>query len=131
MDVTPRRYLFVPNAYQGWGLDLQSMQESLDDARRHGIVVRALVFINPGNPTGNCLTREDLETLVRFCVDNRYVLLVALHRDNDRGAVMCVVTPSCFTPLAPAAGSSRHHLRRPSMTHSRLLPLNIRTCDCL
>ncbi|CAI5956621.1 unnamed protein product [Closterium sp. NIES-65] len=37
--------------------------------------VRCLVFINPGNPTGNCLSEENLKELVKFCVDERLVLL--------------------------------------------------------
>ena len=37
--------------------------------------VRAMVFINPGNPTGQCLSREDLEGLVRFAHANGLVLL--------------------------------------------------------
>lgn len=55
---------------KGWGLDLASMENALAEARRNGITVRALVFINPGNPTGNCLTVPDLQQLVRFAYNN-------------------------------------------------------------
>ena len=55
---------------KGWGLDLASMENALAEARRSGITVRALVFINPGNPTGNCLTVPDLQQLVRFAYNN-------------------------------------------------------------
>jgi aspartate/methionine/tyrosine aminotransferase len=34
-----------------------------------------MVFINPGNPTGQCLSRTDMEALVRFCYEQRIVLL--------------------------------------------------------
>lgn len=34
-----------------------------------------MVFINPGNPTGQCLSRGDLENLVRFCYKHRLVVL--------------------------------------------------------
>lgn len=37
--------------------------------------VRALVFINPGNPTGNCLSVENLRDLIQFCNDEKIVLL--------------------------------------------------------
>ena len=37
--------------------------------------VRALVVINPGNPTGQCLTRESMEELVAFCEHHKLVLL--------------------------------------------------------
>ncbi|CAM9376964.1 unnamed protein product [Phaeothamnion confervicola] len=59
----------------GWGLDLPAMQRSLDKARGDGLCMRALVFINPGNPTGQCLTRKNLEQLVHFCHQNRLVLM--------------------------------------------------------
>lgn len=34
-----------------------------------------MVFINPGNPTGQCLSRQDLEGLVRFAHKHKLVLL--------------------------------------------------------
>jgi aspartate/methionine/tyrosine aminotransferase len=35
----------------------------------------ALVFINPGNPTGQCLPGEAVSRLVAWCAANRVVLL--------------------------------------------------------
>lgn len=64
-------YLDEPN---GWSLDISELQRSLNTARAEGIVCRALVFINPGNPTGQCLTEENLRDLITFCYDNRLVL---------------------------------------------------------
>ena len=40
-----------------------------------GVTVRGMVFINPGNPTGQCLSRKDLEGLVRFAHKHKLVLL--------------------------------------------------------
>ena len=39
----------------------------VDAARAQGKCVRALVVINPGNPTGQVLERANQEELVRFC----------------------------------------------------------------
>ena len=36
----------------GWGLEVSELQKQLEDAKSKGITVRALVVINPGNPTG-------------------------------------------------------------------------------
>lgn len=52
---------------------MASLNNALAEAKRNGITLRALVFINPGNPTGNCLTVSDLQQLVRFAYDNRLV----------------------------------------------------------
>lgn len=37
---------------RNWALNLEELQRSLKEARDEGKLVRGLVFINPGNPTG-------------------------------------------------------------------------------
>lgn len=37
--------------------------------------VRGLVFINPGNPTGQCLAEANVRDLIDFCMKERLVLL--------------------------------------------------------
>ncbi|KAJ1962925.1 alanine transaminase [Dipsacomyces acuminosporus] len=58
-----------------WGLDISDLQKSLDAARANGADVRALVVINPGNPTGGCLLESNIEEIVRFCERERLVIL--------------------------------------------------------
>ncbi|PPD82410.1 hypothetical protein GOBAR_DD20668 [Gossypium barbadense] len=36
----------------GWGLEVSELKKQLQEAKSNGITVRALVVINPGNPTG-------------------------------------------------------------------------------
>ena len=60
---------------KGWALDLAEMRRSLQAARAKGICVRGLVFINPGNPTGQCLTESNLRDLISFCFENELVLM--------------------------------------------------------
>lgn len=36
----------------GWGLEISDLKSQLETARSKGTTVRALVVINPGNPTG-------------------------------------------------------------------------------
>ena len=57
-----------------WSLNVNELQRSLNTARAQGITVRAMVFINPGNPTGQCLSEENIRDLIRFCHDNHIVL---------------------------------------------------------
>lgn len=59
----------------GWSLDMVEMQRSLDAARAKGICVRVLVYINPGNPTGNCLSEQNVRDVLQFCYDNSLVLI--------------------------------------------------------
>lgn len=37
--------------------------------------VRAMVIINPGNPTGQCLSVANLQEIVNFCIKEKLVLL--------------------------------------------------------
>jgi aspartate/methionine/tyrosine aminotransferase len=55
-------------------LDINELQRSIDDGRAKGICPRALVFINPGNPTGQCLSEQNIHDLIVFCYNNRLVL---------------------------------------------------------
>eukprot|EP01035_Chromulina_nebulosa_P020638 gene20638-26756_t len=59
----------------GWSLDISELQRSLNEAKAKGITCRGLVFINPGNPTGQCLTEENVRELIQFCYNNRIVLM--------------------------------------------------------
>ena len=40
-----------------------------------GTNVRGMVFINPGNPTGQCLSEANLRDLVRFAHKEKVVLM--------------------------------------------------------
>lgn len=37
--------------------------------------VRAMVIINPGNPTGQCLSEANLREIINFCIQENLVLL--------------------------------------------------------
>lgn len=58
----------------GWALNIEELQRSYNVARSKGINCRALVFINPGNPTGQCLTENNVRDLIIFCHKNRIIL---------------------------------------------------------
>lgn len=67
----------------GWSLDFDELARAVADAKRKGVQVRGMVFINPGNPTGQCLSKKDLEGLVKFAYKNRLVLLAdEVYQDN-------------------------------------------------
>ncbi|KAI5422251.1 alanine aminotransferase 2 [Lathyrus oleraceus] len=59
----------------GWGLEISELKKQLEDARSKGISVRALVVINPGNPTGQVLAEENQRAIVEFCKKEGLVLL--------------------------------------------------------
>nr|DAD44159.1 TPA_asm: hypothetical protein HUJ06_002389 [Nelumbo nucifera] len=59
----------------GWGLEISELKKQLLDAKSKGIVVRALVVINPGNPTGQVLAEGNQREIVEFCKKEGLVLL--------------------------------------------------------
>eukprot|EP00270_Netrium_digitus_P002663 TRINITY_DN13023_c0_g1_i5.p1 TRINITY_DN13023_c0_g1~~TRINITY_DN13023_c0_g1_i5.p1 ORF type:complete len:574 (-),score=127.74 TRINITY_DN13023_c0_g1_i5:199-1920(-) len=59
----------------GWGLTIDELERQLQLAQTSGCTVRALVIINPGNPTGQILDAKNQEEVVKFCVENGLVLL--------------------------------------------------------
>ncbi|KAK3812957.1 MAG: pyridoxal phosphate-dependent transferase [Benniella sp.] len=60
---------------KGWGLTTEELQRSYDEAAKKGVDTRALVIINPGNPTGQCLTESNMREIVDFCHRNKVILL--------------------------------------------------------
>ncbi|XP_073139537.1 alanine aminotransferase 2-like [Henckelia pumila] len=59
----------------GWGLEVSELENQLETARSKGICVRALVVINPGNPTGQVLAENNQKQIVEFCKKEGLVLL--------------------------------------------------------
>ena len=41
------------------------------DAAKEKSDIKAIVLINPGNPTGQVLTRENIEAVVKFCAEKK------------------------------------------------------------
>ncbi|KAK5105715.1 hypothetical protein LTR62_002350 [Meristemomyces frigidus] len=58
-----------------WGTDLGGMREALAKAKKEGIDVRAVVVINPGNPTGASLKAEDIRGVLEMAAEERLVVL--------------------------------------------------------
>jgi len=49
-----------------WKLSRAMLEDSLHEARRYGVRVRAICVINPGNPTGSLLGRGDIAMVIDF-----------------------------------------------------------------
>lgn len=59
----------------GWSMDFNEITRDVQAARNRGTNVRGMVFINPGNPTGQCLSEANLRDLVRFAHKEKVVLM--------------------------------------------------------
>jgi len=58
-----------------WGTSIAEIEQAIDKAAKDGIVPKALVIINPGNPTGALLDEETQIKLVKLCEEHSLVLL--------------------------------------------------------
>lgn len=71
------------NESTAWGLNIEELKRSLKESRCKGTDVRALVLINPGNPTGSILTTDNLRELIHFCREERLIILAdEVYQDN-------------------------------------------------
>ncbi|EEY66057.1 alanine aminotransferase 2 [Phytophthora infestans T30-4] len=65
-------YLDEANA---WGLDVDELARAVKEARDAGKSVRAMAVINPGNPTGQCLSEKNIEEIIKFCKKEDILIL--------------------------------------------------------
>lgn len=59
----------------GWDMNMEELERSLKEAQAKGIVVNSFVVINPGNPTGQVLSRQAIKDICSFCSKHNLVLL--------------------------------------------------------
>lgn len=63
------------NESHNWATDISVVEKSLADARSKDIDVRAIVVINPGNPTGGVLKIEDMEKILVLAAKEHLVVI--------------------------------------------------------
>lgn len=64
-----------------WSLEVSELERALNEAKECN--PRVLVVINPGNPTGQVLTRANIENVIRFAHKNHLFLLAdEVYQDN-------------------------------------------------
>lgn len=65
-----------------WALDISELERAFGKSKRTSNP-RVLVVINPGNPTGQVLSRENIEDIIRFAQKNKLFLLAdEVYQDN-------------------------------------------------
>ena len=63
------------NENDGWQITVEDLEKSLEKSKAEGVNVKAIVLINPGNPTGQILKKETMKGIVEFCQRNSIVIL--------------------------------------------------------
>ncbi|CAE7566774.1 gpt [Symbiodinium pilosum] len=60
---------------KGWAIDVEVIEDKIKAFIAGGGRLRGIAVINPGNPTGNVLSRETIESIVRLCSKYKMVIL--------------------------------------------------------
>jgi len=60
---------------KNWSVDIDSLSKVYKEYYESGHRLKALVVINPGNPTGNILSEQNIEDIIKFCYENKLVIL--------------------------------------------------------
>jgi aspartate/methionine/tyrosine aminotransferase len=75
---------------RNWGLSRDMLENAYERAREEGIRARAIVVINPGNPTGAVLEEEDVHMVLDFAREHNLTILADevyqenVYRPEDR-----------------------------------------------
>jgi alanine transaminase len=65
-----------------WSLEVNELERAMNESKDK-CMPRVLVVINPGNPTGQVLTRTNIEKVIRFAYENHLFLLAdEVYQDN-------------------------------------------------
>lgn len=66
-----------------WTIKVSDLEHSLSEARARGVHPRALVIINPGNPTGQCMSEKEVADVLAFAAREGLVLMAdEVYQDN-------------------------------------------------
>ncbi|CAM9366800.1 unnamed protein product [Phaeothamnion confervicola] len=71
----------------GWSVSVEKLRGALTVARAGGVCVRAIVVINPGNPTGQVLSEADVKGIIELAAtENLAIVADEVYQDNIWGA---------------------------------------------
>jgi aspartate/methionine/tyrosine aminotransferase len=78
---------YYPDEDHGWTLDRSVLEESWSDATRRGVTVKAIVVINPSNPTGAVLPAAGVQEVIAFALEHDLAVIAdEVYQDNLYGA---------------------------------------------
>ncbi|KAG5419411.1 ALT1 [Candida metapsilosis] len=60
---------------KGWATNPEEIRQLIKESADNGISIKALVVINPGNPTGAILSRDDIAELISISAEHGIVLI--------------------------------------------------------
>ncbi len=78
-----RQVNFYMDEANDWKLSQAMLESSLAEAEGRGVKVRAICVINPGNPTGSVMDRDNIAMVIRFAkAHNLAILADEVYQEN-------------------------------------------------
>ncbi len=72
-----------------WSLNEKHLEESIQEAHKNNINPVAIAVINPGNPTGAVLSKENIEMIIRFAKKHNISILAdEVYQENIYGEAL-------------------------------------------
>lgn len=60
---------------QNWALDTADVKKKIESAKKQGLNLRCIVVINPGNPTGQVLSKSNIQEIIDICYKNNILII--------------------------------------------------------
>jgi len=78
---------YYPDENEGWILTRNTLEDSYLKAKNNGVNIRAIVVINPGNPTGSVLNKSCVDEVVDFASEKGLAIIAdEVYQDNTYGS---------------------------------------------
>jgi alanine transaminase len=58
-----------------WGTDAVKLEQIIQNAKREALELKAMVVINPGNPTGSVLSEKNIEDIIHIAARDHIVII--------------------------------------------------------
>ena len=92
---------YYPDEENDWALNRKILEEAYAQASAEGVKVKAIVVINPGNPTGAILDKESVYEVISFAkTHNLAIIADEVYQENLYGGE--------FTSFAKALGDEKN-----------------------
>lgn len=77
---------YYPDEENDWALEREELERAYHQAARQGVNVRAIVVINPGNPTGAVLDERSIAEVIDFAAAHDLAIIAdEVYQDNTYG----------------------------------------------
>lgn len=69
-----------------WALSIDELERSYKKHKDEGVNIKAMAVLNPGNPTGQVLAKDNLQDVIRFAHEKKLLLMAdEVYQDNIYG----------------------------------------------